>query len=155
MQADLRRLIQSGRQINIQLDQLANRSLAEADISGVQAVALLYILKNAEAGVSVTSLHLASGHSKPTVSRLVKRLCEKGYISLEPSPDDGRQRLLSGTAKGASLRNFLEGSIARSEDVLYSGFTPEELEELDRLQKKMLKNLSVASKTFQKEETAR
>ena len=153
MTLDRGRLIQDGRQIGIGLDQLANSILAGADITAVQALTLLYILQNAEEGVSVTSLHLASGHSKATVSRLVKRLWEKGYVSLEPSREDRRQRLLYGTREGRQLRSFLEQSISRSEERLYRGFSAGELEELDRLQKKMLRNLSTAPKSIQKEET--
>lgn len=153
MTLDRGRLIQDGRQIGIGLDQLANNILAGADITAVQALTLLYILQNAEEGVSVTSLHLASGHSKATVSRLVKRLWEKGYVSLEPSREDGRQRLLYGTREGRQLKAFLEQSISRSEERLYRGFSAGELEELDRLQKKMLRNLSTAPKSIQKEET--
>lgn len=147
-----RRLILDGRQIGIGMDQLVNRSLSQADISGVQALTLLYILQNAGEGVSVTSLHLASGHSKATVSKLVKRLWEKGYVSLEPSREDGRQRLLYGTEEGRQLKVFLERSIAASENQLYRGFSPGDLEALDRLQKKMLENLSPAPESKQKEE---
>ena len=152
MTLDRGRLIQDGRQIGIGLDQLANSILAGADITAVQALTLLYILQNAEEGVSVTSLHLASGHSKATVSRLVKRLWEKGYVSLEPSREDGRQRLLYGTEEGRQLKVFLERSIAASENQLYRGFSPGDLEALDRLQKKMLENLSPAPESKQKEE---
>lgn len=150
-----RRLILDGRQIGIGLDQLANSFLSRADITGVQALTLLYILQNAEKGVSVTSLHLASGHSKATVSRLVKRLWEKGYISLEPSPEDGRQRRLLGTEEGRQLRQFLEQSIARSEEQLYRGFSAAELRELERLQRKMLENLYTSPESVQKEETTK
>ncbi len=153
MTLDRGRLIQDGRQIGIGLDQLANSILAGADITAVQALTLLYILQNAEEGVSMTSLHLASGHSKATVSRLVKRLWEKGYVSLEPSREDRIQRLLYGTREGRQLRAFLEQSISRSEERLYRGFSAGELEEMDRLQKKMLRNLSTAPKSIQKEET--
>lgn len=152
MTLNRRRLIQDGQQIGIALDQLANRSLAQADITGVQALTLLYILQNSREGVSVTSLHLASGHSKATVSRLVKRLWEKGYVSLEPSREDGRQRLLYGTQEGRRLQGFLEQSIAQSEERLYRGFSAGELEALDRLQKKMLSNLSPSPESIQKEE---
>ena len=152
MNSSPRRLIQDGRQIGIGLDQLINRILAQADITGVQALTLLYILQNSQNGVSVTSLHLASGHSKATVSKLVKRLWEKGYVSLEPSCEDGRQRLLYGTEEGRQLKVFLERSIAASENQLYRGFSPGDLEALDRLQKKMLENLSPAPESKQKEE---
>ena len=150
-----RRLILDGRQIGIGMDQLVNRSLSQADISGVQALTLLYILQNAEEGVSVTSLHLASGHSKATISRLVKRLWEKGYVSLEPSREDGRQRLLYGTHEGRQLKAFIEQSIASSEAQLYRGFSMAELTELERLQNKMLGNLSMSPEPVQKEETTK
>ena len=155
MTSGRRRLILDGRQIGIGLDQLANSFLSRADITGVQALTLLYILQNAEEGVSVTSLHLASGHSKATVSRLVKRLWEKGYISLEPSPEDGRQRRLRGTEEGRQLRQFLEQSIARAEEQLYRGFSAAELRELERLQRKMLENLYTSPESVQKEETTK
>ena len=155
MTLDRRRLILDGRQIGIGLDQLVNRSLSQADISGVQALTLLYILQNAEEGVSVTSLHLASGHSKATISRLVKRLWEKGYVSLEPSCEDGRQRLLYGTHEGRQLKAFIEQSIASSEAQLYRGFSMAELTELERLQNKMLGNLSMSAEPVQKEETTK
>ncbi len=150
-----RRLILDGRQIGIGMDRLVNRSLSQADISGVQALTLLYILQNAEEGVSVTSLHLASGHSKATISRLVKRLWEKGYVSLEPSREDGRQRLLYGTHEGRQLKAFIEQSIASSEAQLYRGFSMAELTELERLQNKMLGNLSMSPEPVQKEETTK
>lgn len=155
MTSDRRRLILDGRQIGIGLDQLVNRSLSQADISGVQALTLLYILQNAEEGVSVTSLHLASGHSKATISRLVKRLWEKGYVSLESSREDGRQRLLYGTHEGRQLKAFIEQSIASSEAQLYRGFSMAELMELERLQNKMLGNLSMSLEPVQKEETTK
>ena len=93
MTSKRRQLILDGRQICIRLDQLTNSALAAADITGVQALTLLHILGNAEAGVSVTSLHQVSGHSKATISRLVRRLWEKGYVRLEPSTEDGRRHV--------------------------------------------------------------
>ena len=155
MNSSPRRLIQDGRQIGIGLDQLINRILAQADITGVQALTLLYILQNSQNGVSVTSLHLASGHPKATVSKLVKRLWEKGYVSLEPSCEDGRQRLLYGTHEGRQLKAFIEQSIASSEAQLYRGFSMAELTELERLQNKMLGNLSMSPEPVQKEETTK
>lgn len=152
MTSKRRQLILDGRQISIRLDQLTNNALASADITGVQTLTLLHILGNAEAGVSVTSLHQVSGHSKATISRLVRRLWEKGYVRLEPSSEDKRQKLLYGTEKGARLRTFLEQSIVSSEAVLHHGFTAVELEELNRLQMKMLQNLSKTPEFSQREE---
>ena len=66
---------------------------------------------------------------------------------------DGRQRLLHGTREGQQLKPFLEQAMVRCEELLYLGFSDKELEDLDRLQKKMLHNLSAASDSIKKEET--
>ncbi len=138
---DRSRLAHDSRQINIQMEQMANRCLAEAGITGVQAQMLLYLLRHSERGVSVTELHQVSGYSKATISNLVKRLREKGYVRVEPCLEDDRRRLLFGTEKGCRVQTLLSDSVRDVEDQLYRDFSPEELSTLDRLQKRMLHNL--------------
>ena len=133
MTMDRSRLTLDSRQICIQMDQLANQSLAEADVTGVQAHALLYILRHSEMGTSVTALHQASGYSKATISNIIKRL------------------LLFSTEKGRQVQRFLEDSIRDAEEWLYRGFSSQELSTLDHLQKRMLQNLSQYQTCIQKE----
>ena len=102
--------MRENRQISIQLDQRFNRVLAERNITGVQAHALLYVLQQAGEGASVTTLHQVSGSSKATISHLVKRLREKGYVRVELCPEDDRRRLLFGTEQGRQLQAALETS---------------------------------------------
>ena len=112
MALDRGQLMRDNRQISIQLDLLANRALAENDITGVQAHALLYVLRQTERGTSVTELH----------------------------------RRLVGTEKGRQLQGALETSLQGMEDALYRNFSPGELSTLERLQKKMLRNLSATQR---------
>lgn len=142
MALDRGRLMRENRQISIQLDQRFNRVLAERNITGVQAHALLYVLQQAGKGASVTALHQVSGNSKATIFHLVKRLREKGYVRVELCAEDDRRRLLFGTEQGRQLQAALGTSFQTMEDILYRGFSPEELSDLDRLQQKMLRNLS-------------
>ena len=135
-------LVRDSRQSNIQLDLLVNRLLAPADITVVQAQLLLYILHHSREGASATAMQHSSGHSKATISQLIKRLREKGYVQAQPCRQDDRRRLLFGTEKGLALQEFLIASIRAAHDRLYRDFTQEELSELDRLQKKMLRNLA-------------
>ena len=153
MSLDRGQLVQDSRRINIQLEQLANRTLAAADVTGAQAQALLYILEQAEAGASVTALHRFTNHSKATISCLIKRLREKGYVRVDPCREDDRRKLLFGTEKGEEVREFLDRSLLCIQDQLYRGFTPRELTTLDRLQKRMLWNLSVLTQPDCKEES--
>ena len=145
MTVDRSRLARDSRQISIQMEQMANRCLDQAGMTGVQAQMLLYLLRHGDGGISVTELHQASGYSKATISNLVKRLREKGYIRMEPCLEDDRRRLLFSTEKGRRVQNLLASSVRDVEDQLYQGFSLEELSTLDCLQKRMLHNL----RTFQ------
>lgn len=142
MALDRSTLVWDSRSINMQLEQLVNQLLAEEDITAVQAQILLHVLQRAEAGTSVTALHRELHYSKATVSSLIKRLRQKGYVRMELCREDDRRRLLFGTEKGLRVRKFLEDSIRGAEDRLYRGFSAQELATLDHLQRKMLHNLS-------------
>lgn len=154
MTPDRSRLVREGRHIFIQLDQLTNRALAAAGVTGVQARALLAILEQPENGTSVTALHQNAGCSKATVSNLVKQLREKGYVRSEPCARDDRCRLIFATEEGQRLQGVLEQSIQGAEDALYRDFSDKELSDLEHLQHKMLQNLSAYETRIQREVSA-
>lgn len=153
MSLDRSRLIREGRQISAQWDQMTNRALTRTGITGVQAQMLLYLLRGSGTGqdASVTAMHRVTGHAKATISHLVKRLREEGYVRVESCAGDDRRKLLAVTDRGKRLRPFLEETIREAEDVLYRGFSPGELAELDHLQQKMIRNLSERQTDIQRE----
>ena len=154
MAVDRSRLARDNRQICIQMERMANYYLAASDVTGVQAQMLLYILRHSETGVSVTDLHQISGYSKATISNLVKRLREKGYIRVEACEEDDRRRLLFSTEKGRRIQALLAASIRKVENSLYRGLSAEELSTLDQLQKRMLQNLMMFQTQSHKEASA-
>ena len=154
MAVDRSRLARDNRQICIQMERMANYYLAASDVTGVQAQMLLYILRHSETGVSVTDLHQISGYSKATISNLVKRLREKGYIRVEACEEDDRRRLLFSTEKGRRIQALLVASIREVENSLYRGLSAEELSTLDHLQKRMLQNLMMFQTQSHKEASA-
>ena len=154
MAVDRSRLARDNRQICIQMERMANYYLAAPDVTGVQAQMLLYILRHSETGVSVTDLHQISGYSKATISNLVKRLREKGYIRVEACEQDDRRRLLFSTEKGRRIQALLAASIREVENSLYRGLSAEELSTLDQLQKRMLQNLMMFQTQSHKEASA-
>lgn len=145
-------LIQENRQINIQLEQAGNRAMAQKGLTAIQAHILLYILDHSDRGISLTDIHREFGYSMAALSGLVKRLREKGYVRVEPCVRDDRRKLLFGTHKGEEVREFLDRTLIFAQDQLYRGFSAQELTELDRLQKKMLHNLSILTQSDCKEE---
>lgn len=142
MEVDRSTLIQENRQINIQLERLGSRIMAQKGLTAIQSHVLLYILDHSERGISLTDIHREFGYSMAAMSGLVKRLREKDYVRVEPCAQDDRRKILFGTDKGKQVRDFLDRAICSAQDLLYSGFSQEELAALDHLQKKMLRNIS-------------
>lgn len=151
MESDRTVMMQENRQIHIQIEQMGNRAMAQKGLTAIQAQVLLYILNHAEQGVSLTDIHREFRYSMAALSELVKRLREKNYVRVERCARDDRRKLLLGTEKGKEVRAFLDRAISETQDQLYSGFSREELAVLDRLQKKMLRNLSAMTQNFKKE----
>ena len=152
METDRGAMVRDNRQISIQLELLANRVMAQKGLTTIQAHMLLYILAHSAQGTSLTDIHREFGYSMAALSGLVKRLREKGYVRVEPCVQDDRRKLLFGTRKGEEVRDFLDRTILRAQDQLYREFSAQELAELDRLQKKMLHNLSELTQSDCKEE---
>ena len=136
MEGNRTTMIQENRQINIQLEQVGNRAMAQKGLTAIQAHVLLYILDHSDHGVSLTDIHREFRYSMASLSELVKRLREKDYVRAEPCAQDDRRKILFGTAKGQEVRAFLDHAISAAQDQLYSGFSQQELATLDRLQKK-------------------
>lgn len=147
MEVDRDAIARDNRQISIRLELRANAALSQKGLTAIQAHMLRYILRHSERGTSLTDIHREFGYSMASLSSLLKRLREKGYVRVERCEGDDRRKLLFGTEKGSAIQESLERSMDRVQDRLYDRFSTEELAELDRMQKKMLHNLS----TFQDE----
>ena len=153
MEIDRSELVRDNRQISFQLEHAASRALAQKGLTGIQGHMLLYILAHSEGGTSLTDIHRDRGYSMAALSGIVKRLREKDYVRVEPCAQDDRRKLLFGTGKGEEVREFLDRAIAQAQDRIYEGFSPEELAALDRMQKRMLWNLSTWDRPDCKEES--
>ena len=148
---DRSQLIRDNRWISIQMEQWVNRTLEPVGLTAAQASILLHVLNQGEEGTSLTAIHRAFGYSMPTLSGMLKRLREKGYLRVEPCADDDRCKKLLGTEKGRRLRRELEERSRQMEERLYSCFTSQELRDLDALQRKLLGHLSILTDKRRKE----
>ena len=117
------RLIRDCRWLCIRTEQCVSRRLAPMDITAVQAHILLFLLWHGEKGTLLTDIHRAFGYSMPTLSCMVKRLREKGYIRAEHCRGDDRRRLLFATETARLLQPELERSIGAVHRQLYDGFS--------------------------------
>ena len=151
MDVDRDVLARDNRQISILMEMRANQALAEHELTAVQACTLRFILCRTLQGTAPTEIHKAFGCSMATLSSVVKRLKEKGYVRAECCAGDDRCKLLFATEKGQRVHADLDSTICAAEQRIYGCFSTEELLTLDRLQQKLLKNLVSLIKSDQKE----
>lgn len=140
---DREQLLRDNRRISIRMEQWATHSLGITELTAVQAQVLMYILARSGQGTSLTAIHREFGYSMAALSSMVKRLKEKGYVRVEHCVGDDRRKLLFATDKAKQTEEFLYRATGLIQERLYECFSPEELATLDRLQKKLLNNLSL------------
>lgn len=152
---DENRLVHDNRLISIKMEQLANNALAQSELTAVQAHILQYILGRSESGTTLTAIHREFDCSMGSLSCILKRLREKGYIRMEGCKSDDRQKLIFATEKGEESSAFLNSALGSVKKRAYGCFTASELAQLDGLQRKMLRNLSELAKSRQLEGSER
>ena len=74
-------------------------NLKSKSITGVQVYFLVYILRHHPNGTYLTELCREIGVSKPTLSALIRKMREKGYLDLHEDPDDVRKKKVLPTEK--------------------------------------------------------
>ena len=142
-------ILRNTKKINIALDTYLNERLASTDLTAAQGNVLFFILEHS--GVHSTRIHKQLGISRGTVSGLIKKLREKGYVSFSSCDTDDRQKPILVTEKADALREALIGWQRELEEMVFRDFTPEERAALGRLQEKMLRNISPAIARVKKE----
>lgn len=96
-----------------------------------------------EEGRSQTELAEQYQLNKGVITRVVKRLVEKGYVKRQPDPEDKRRKLLYLTDEAEVLRSEVRNLQATVEDELARGLTDEERRALVYGLQTAVKNLGV------------
>lgn len=145
MKEDRKALVLDNRRIGIQMELLMGQAMAEKGLSAAQGHILLFILSHTRQGTSLTEIHQEFGYSMASLSSILKRLRKHGYVRVEPCLEDNRRKLLFATPQALELEGYLIDALSDTCDRAYQGFSAEELTQLNRLQKKLMRNLSEAT----------
>jgi len=79
-----------------------------------------------------------TGRPRNSISRAVHRMLSEGFLDRTPDPDDGRQAMLTITAKGRKLHErIVQGFVAR-ENKLLGVLDRQDREALDRILEKLV-----------------
>ena len=146
-------ILRDNRRISVLVEQWINSAMAPWGLTAAQVQVLLYVLDHSDQGTSLTQIHREYGYSMAALSCIVKRLRDKGYIQAEPWAGDERRKLLFATQSARELQQSLGRSTQRLRRQLYRDFAPQEICDLDRLQRKLLSSLSTLTHPA-KEETS-
>lgn len=101
---------------------------------------ILYVLDR-KGPLSMQDLARHTIKDKSTVSLVVSRLEELGYIVKEKDPADARKTILRLAPGAMRLRDVLYGISERMNERLFKGFTPKEKKDLFMLLEKLLGNI--------------
>ena len=150
---DQERILRDNRRISIQLEQIVNNAVAPWGLTAAQTQVLLHVLRHSDRGTTLTQIHREFGYSMPALSAPIKRLKDKGFIRSEHWEGDDRRKLLFATPSALALQQRLDRSSDQVRQQLCRCFTPQELYDLDRLQRKLLSSLSALSHQAKEEPT--
>lgn len=79
--------------------------------------------------------------SHPTVSGLLSRLEQKGFIELRTDPDDRRCKRIYVLPKGKECQDMMHNTIHENERRIVEGFTPEEQEQFADFLRRAIANM--------------
>lgn len=133
-------ILRYSKYIHLKIECEINTMLAGKGITAAQSHVLMYIMEHNGEPVFSTAIHHDLNISRATVSGLIKKLRAGGYLSYEGSDDDERHKKIIATEKAYTLQQDICDCLKKIETIAFRNFTDQELDEMERLQKKMIDN---------------
>ena len=130
------------KQINNVYEKDFNKMLKNLGITSSQCAVLDYLFQSSEEEITQRDIERNLCLKNPTVTGLLKRLEEKGFIFSVPSPTDGLCKNIYLTEKAYDIQKKMEASRKKSDKMLTLGMTKREVEAFERALEKVLYNIS-------------
>lgn len=130
------------KQINNVYEKDFNKMLKNLGITSSQCAVLDYLFQSSEEEITQRDIERHLCLKNPTVTGLLKRLEEKGFILSVPSPTDRRCKNIYLTEKAYDIQRKMEASRKKSDKMLTLGMTKREVEAFERALEKVLYNIS-------------
>ncbi|HHW40446.1 MAG TPA: MarR family transcriptional regulator [Syntrophomonadaceae bacterium] len=122
---------------------IISKKLKENDVDEINPAQgrILFFLWQKD-GVSIQELSKRTALEKSTLTCMLDRLEDAGFIRRVPCKVDRRKVLIHVTGKDEKMRPVYERVIRETNDILYQGFTEQEIQEFENYLNRVLKNLS-------------
>lgn len=130
------------RQINNIYEKEFNRMLKSIGITSSQCEVLDYLFHAEEEEITQRDIERNLSLKNPTVTGLLKRLEEKGFVFSVPSPTDKRCKNVYLTEKAFDIQRKMEMHRKKSDKMLTLGMTKREIETFKKALEKVHYNIS-------------
>lgn len=119
-----------------------NQLLKTIGITASQCAVLDYLFRSSEEAVNQKDIEKALSLRNPTVTGLLKRLDEKGYILSVPSNRDKRCNNIYLTEKAYDIRRRMEADRKKIDKKFTLGMNKKEKAALEKMLEKVLYNIA-------------
>ena len=130
------------KQINNVYEKDFNRRLKTLGITASQCAVLDYLFHSSKEEVNQKDIEKALSLKNPTVTGLLKRLDEKGFILAVPSNKDKRCKNIYLTEKAYDIQKRMEADRKKIDKALTLGMNKKEITALERMLDKVLYNIA-------------
>lgn len=130
------------RQINNIYEKDFNRMLKSIGITSSQCEVLDFLFHSSKEEITQRDIEKSLCLKNPTVTGLLKRLDEKGFILVVPSNTDKRCKNIFLTEKAYDIQRKMEANRKKSDRQLTIGMGKKEVQALKRELEKVLYNIS-------------
>ena len=121
-------------------DQTMTAALEEMELTAAQGHIMAYLAHQSQPPCP-RDVEKEFQLSHPTVSGILSRMEQKGFIALRTDPDDRRCKRIYILPKGAQCHDVMHNTIVRNEKRIVEGFTPEEQEQFSALLQRAITNM--------------
>ena len=132
----------SVKQINNVYEKELNEKLRQIGITASQCAVLDYLFHTSKEEISQRDVEKHLSLKNPTVTGLLKRLDEKGYILCVPNATDRRKKNIYLTEKAYDIQRRMEADRRKLDRELTRGMTKREIAALRKNLDKLLYNIA-------------
>lgn len=130
------------KQINNVFEKDLNKKLKAIGVTSSQCAVLDYLFHTNKEEVSQRDVEQNLNLKNPTVTGLLKRLDEKGYILCVPNAEDKRRKNIYLTEKAYDIQRRMDADRKKLDKRLTRGMTKKEVAAVTRALEKMLYNIA-------------
>ena len=134
-------------------DQTMTEALNKMDLTASQGRLMAFVAHRGQQPTYARDVEQALHLTHPTVSGLLSRLEQKGFVELITDPDDRRSKRIVISEKGLACHERMHAVIIEYESRIVHGFTEEEKTLLAQFLQRAIENVHPATGCRNKEET--